>query len=299
MGRRHTFAEWMTAVRPWSFPASVMPVVVTLSYLFCEGYDICWGFGIWALVNMVLFHCAGNTWSDWSDFRKQVDAGDTYGARTITSGMFSVGEIRRLSIVLLAVSSLCGIVLVFLTGLPLLWIGLAGVACAVLYPPLKYVAAGDMVIMLAFGILPSLGTSFVTVGEVVWGVLWPAVPVSLITVAILHINNLRDISTDSRAGISTFAMKIGWKKSVMVYNFEVIFPFFWVLSCVLGKIFPWWTLLVFLAAFPALLNVRTAIRYRAEGTSAITGLDEGTAKLQMIFSLALSLAFVIAGLLNR
>ena len=294
--RRHSFKELMTAVRPWSFPASVMPVITVLAYLFWAGNEINWWLGLWTVVNMVLFHCAGNTWSDWYDFRNNVDAGDTFGARTITSGMFRPEEIRNLSVGLLLVSLAGGIALLFLTGLPLLWIGLAGAACAVLYPLLKYRAAGDLVIMMAFSILPSLGTSFVVTGAVDWGVLWVAVPVGLITVAILHINNLRDITTDRRAGISTFAMRIGARTSVHVYNFEVIFPFFWVFACALGRIFPWMSLLVFLAAFPALLNVRTVIRYRSEGMSAISGLDEDTARLQMIFSLIFSLSFFLAAL---
>ena len=138
MGKKHTFKEWMIAVRPWSFPASGMPVIVTLAYLFWARHQIEWGYGIWALVNIIVFHAAGNTWSDWFDFRKKVDAGDTFGARTITSGMFTPGEIMKLSVCLLAVAVAGGIGLFLLTGWPLLWIGLAGAACAVLYPLLKY-----------------------------------------------------------------------------------------------------------------------------------------------------------------
>lgn len=295
MSRKHTLKEWLIAVRPWSFPASVMPLV-TLFYLFWTGHDVRWGYGIWALADMILFHCAGNTWSDWFDFRKHVDAADTFGAKTITSGMFTPREIRNLSFSLLLVAVAGGVALMFVTGLPLLWIGLAGLVCALLYPPLKYMAAGDFVILMAFGILPSIGTSFVAVGEVEWGVLWAAIPVGLITVAILHINNLRDVATDRRAHISTFATELGGKASVLVYDFEIIFPFFWVFSCVLGRIFPWWTLLVFLAAYPALQNVRTAGRYRKDGMSVITDLDEKTAKLQIMFSLSFCAAFLIAGL---
>ena len=206
-------------------------------------------------------------------------------------------NVENLSFSLLLVAVAGGVALMFVTGLPLLWIGLAGLVCALLYPPLKYMAAGDFVILMAFGILPSIGTSFVAVGEVEWGVLWAAIPVGLITVAILHINNLRDVATDRRAHISTFAMRLGGKASVLVYDFEIIFPFFWVFSCVLGRIFPWWTLLVFLAAYPALQNVRTAGRYRKDGMSVITDLDEKTARLQIMFSLSFCAAFLIAGLL--
>lgn len=297
MKKSHTFKEWMIAVRPWSFPASVMPLV-TMMYLFWVWKDISWGYGVWALADMILFHCAANTWSDWFDFRKKVDAEDTFGAKTITSGMFTADEIRNLSVSLLAVAVAGGVALMFMTGLPLLWVGLGGLACALFYPPLKYAAAGDIVIFTAFSMLPSIGTSYAVLGFIDWSVLWVAVPVGLITVAILHINNLRDIMTDDRAGIHTLAMRLGGRQSILLYAFEVILPFFWVFSCALGKIFPWWTLVVFLAAFPALQNVRTAIRYRKEGMPAIVSLDEKTAKLQILFSLSFCLAFLVAGLLR-
>lgn len=53
--KKHSFKDWMIAVRPWSFPASAMPVVVTLAYLFWMKEDINWANGIWALLNIIVF----------------------------------------------------------------------------------------------------------------------------------------------------------------------------------------------------------------------------------------------------
>ena len=85
-----------------------------------------------ALVLMVLLHAAGNTWSDWFDFRKGVDAKDTFGATSLTSGMFTPREIMVISIVIITACILGGIALVIAAGLPLLWIGLGGLACLLL-----------------------------------------------------------------------------------------------------------------------------------------------------------------------
>ena len=58
---KHSMKEWLIAVRPWSFPASAMPVLVTLMYLYWAGYEsLNWLAGVWALVNIVIFHAAGN-----------------------------------------------------------------------------------------------------------------------------------------------------------------------------------------------------------------------------------------------
>ena len=78
----------MLAVRPWSFPASAMPIIVTLTYLLWSGAEVDWLKGIWVLLTMIAFHAAGNTWSDYFDFKKGVDRDDTYGAKSLTTGMF-------------------------------------------------------------------------------------------------------------------------------------------------------------------------------------------------------------------
>ena len=98
---KHSFKEWMIAVRPWSFPASAMPVLVTLAFLNYAGYEMNWWYGVWALLNIVVFHAAGNTWSDYFDYKKGVDREDTFGAKTLTDGMFTPKEIYRLSLGLL------------------------------------------------------------------------------------------------------------------------------------------------------------------------------------------------------
>lgn len=73
--KKHSFGQWLVAVRPWSFPASAMPVAVTLAYLLWRGEAIDWLAGVWAFVNIVVFHAAGNVWSDYFDFRKGVEIG--------------------------------------------------------------------------------------------------------------------------------------------------------------------------------------------------------------------------------
>ena len=128
--KKHSFKDWMIAVRPWSFPASAMPVVVTLAYLFWMKEDINWANGIWALLNIVVFHAAGNTWSDYFDYKQGVDMKDTFGAKTLTDKMFTPKEIYRLSLVLLLAALAGGLGLLWRTGFPLLYIGLGG--CRVL-----------------------------------------------------------------------------------------------------------------------------------------------------------------------
>lgn len=292
--KKHTFGEWMIAVRPWSFPASAMPVIVTAAFLFWKGYEVSWGFAIWALLNIIVFHAAGNTWSDYFDFKKKVDADDTFGAKTLTTGMFEPKEIYRLSVALTVVAVAGGLALMALTGLPLLWIGLGGLVCTLLYPMLKYNALGDLVILLAYAFLPTLGTSFVAAGGIVPSVLIVALPLGLITDGILHSNNTRDMKTDSRAGIRTMAMSLGVKSSAVLYGFEMIFPFIWVGVCSICGFMPLATIIIFMTLPVAIGCAKTMMNSVEGGVHMIADLDVRTANLQLMFSLLLTVSFVIA-----
>lgn len=284
----------MIAVRPWSFPASAMPVITSIAYLFWKGAEIDWLFGLWALVNIVIFHAAGNTWSDYFDFRKKVDAEDTFGAKTLTTGMFNEKEIFRLSLSLTVVATVAGLALMALTGLPLLWIGLGGVLCTLLYPMLKYNALGDLVILMAYAFLPTIGTSFVTTGAIDWSVLLIALPVGLITDGILHSNNTRDTLTDRRAGIKTMAMGLGHKASAILYGFEVIFPYVWIGVLSIMGLMPITTIVIFLTLAVAIGCAKTMMHSLEGGSGVIADLDVRTANLQLMFSALLTVAFIVA-----
>ena len=291
---KHTLKEWVIAVRPWSIPASAMPIIVTIAFLFWKEAYIKWGYAIWALVGMILFHLAGNVWSDWFDFKKKVDAEDTFGAKTLTTGMFEPKEIKKLAIILLAAASICGIGLALAAGVELFYIGIAGAVLTVLYPFLKYNALGDLDILLTFAFLPTIGTSYVTTGAIDWSVLWIALPVGLITDGILHSNNTRDMATDRRADIKTMAMGLGTKASALLYGFEMIFPYIWVGVLSIIGILPTSTVFIFLTLPVAIGCAKTMNSSVTGGTAIIADLDVRTANLQLMFSVILTATLIVA-----
>ena len=273
-----------------------MPVAVTLAFLYWRGFEVNWLVGLWTLLSVILFHAAGNTWSDYSDFRRGVDREDTIGGMSITSGEFLPSEIKCLSMLLLAVATVSGLSLMLATGLPTLYLGLAGIALTMMYPFFKYHALGDVDIFLTYSLLPVMGTSYVATGAFVMDALWLVLPIGLITVGILHINNTRDIEHDKRAGIHTFAMLAGKRASAFIYCMEVTVPFVWVAICIIYNSMPLWSLIVLLALKPAIDNSRKALLFPKEGMQAVVGVDEATAKLQLMFSLLLVVSFFIASL---
>lgn len=292
--KTHTLKEWFIAVRPWSFPASAMPVVVTLAFLHWNDAEICWTYGIWALINIIIFHAAGNTWSDYYDYIRGVDAEDTYGTKNLTGGLFTPEEIHRYSLLLLIIGVSGGLGLVLLTGTTLLWIGIAGAACTLLYPYLKYHALGDVVIAITYGWLPTWGTSFVATGSIDYWSTLIAVPVGLITIAILHANNSRDVITDQRASISTIAMHIGHRKSQLYYACLLLVPYACILFCSVLGYFPWLSLITLVTLPISIKNIKRLYSCNSiHETALIDTLDEDTAKLQLLFSLTFAASFII------
>ena len=284
----------MIAVRPWSFPASVMPIIVSTAYLFWKGAQMNWLMALWVLVTMILFHAAGNTWSDYFDYKKKVDSDDTFGAKTLTTGMFEPSEIKKLALGLLTVACLSGIGIMLCSDIRILWFGLGGAFLAMAYPYLKFNALGDVDILMTFAFTPTVGVSLAVTGAIDWSVLWIALPVGLITDGILHSNNTRDIMTDRRAGIKTMAMSLGPKASAWIYVFEVLFPFVWVAVCSLAGVLPFTTIIMFMALPVAIACAKTMKNSIKGGPVLIADLDVRTANLQLAYSFLLSAAFVIA-----
>lgn len=295
--QKHTLKDWVIATRPWSFPASAMPVLVSLAYLFWTGVYVDGWLGLWALVNIVIFHAAGNTWSDYFDFRKGVDSLDGDAMKPLCSGKFTPKEVWRLSVGLTLVGVVAGVGLVCLTGLPLLWIGMVGALLTLLYPYLKFHALGDVDILLTYGLLPTVGTSFIATGRIDWNVLLIALPVGLLVDGILHINNTRDSLSDRQAGIKTFAMLIGSRASAALYVFEALFPFVWIVGCAAVGVLPWWGLTSLLALPVAVGCAKSAWKSVSEGAAPIATLDVRTSQLLLLFSLLLTAGLVVAALL--
>ena len=278
----HTPKQWLIAARPWSFVVSAMPVIVTTSLLYFLQYPIHWTRALLALVGILFFHAAGNLLSDYYDYLKGIDADDTTGAKTLTSGEFQPIEIRAYGVVMLLCGSLVGLLLVWLTGSwALLAVGLAGALVTVLYTFMKSHALGDLNVLLTFGILPALGTSIAATGSLQWSSLWAVLAIVPITICVLHTNNTHDVPTDARAGILTLPMLIGRQASIWLYCIFDALPIVWVTLCVMLGQMPWAALLIWLSAGIVMRNCRTMLSF-SHDAHAIDVLDQATAQQQLV-----------------
>lgn len=278
-----------------------MPVIVTFAYLLSRNLlPVEWRslvLFLLSVLGVIILHAAGNLLSDWADYRSGVDNEDAFAVPNLVFGQFRPAEYLRMSIILFVAGCLCGAGIVLLSGPAVLLIGGIGVVLTLLYSFLKYHALGDLNIFLIFGVLTVLGTTAAVCGDVLWDALVLSVPLGIITVSVLHANNTVDIESDRAAGIKTFAMLIGGKASSILYRVYMLLPFACiVLSVILGWLHPL-ALLCLSALVQAWKNFKQAAQFRNKGIEAMKGLDQSTAKLQLIFSTLLSLGLLIAGLI--
>ena len=296
---KHSLKEWILTTRPWSFPASAMPVLTTFAYMtwVCSLYDLTidWVSGILAVVGIVFFHASGNMLSDIRDHKKGVDKGLSF--MPLVNGSFTTKEYLRLSLTLFAVGLAIGFYILSRCGWPLLYAAVYGAFFTLTYATFKYFALGDLVIFLSYAIIPIMGTTYATISEYYVPALVLALPIGLITVAILHVNNTRDIESDRAAGIRTFAMLIGLKPSLKLYAFEVLFPFLLVIATIFCGWLPWYSLIVLLAVPKAWSNARTVLSAKKCGVEVLAPIDAATAQLQLIFSLLLTISLFVASVI--
>ena len=293
---KHSLKEWILTTRPWSFPASAMPVLTTFAFMtwVCSlyGLKIDWINGILAVVGIVFFHASGNMLSDIRDYEKGIDKGLDF--MPLVNGSFTTKEYKRLSITLFAVGLAIGFYILSRCGWPLLYAAVYGAFFTLTYATFKYFALGDLVIFLSYAIIPILGTTYATLSEYYMPALVLALPIGLITVAILHVNNTRDIDSDRAAGIRTLAMLIGRNASLKLYAFEVLFPFILIIATVVCGWLPWHSLIALLAAPKAWKNARTVLSAKKKGVEVLAPIDAETAQLQLIFSLLLTISLFVA-----
>uniref|UniRef100_A0A3P9KC58 UbiA prenyltransferase domain-containing protein 1 n=1 Tax=Oryzias latipes TaxID=8090 RepID=A0A3P9KC58_ORYLA len=234
---RQKCAAYVLALRPWSFSASLMPVALgsALAYKLDGSVDLV--VLMVCAVTVLVVHGAGNLVNTYYDFSKGIDHKKS-DDRTLVDEILAPQDVVMFGALLYSLGCLCVTLLYFLSTLRLEHLALiyfGGLSSSFLYTGgigLKYVALGDVVILITFGPLAVMFAHAVQVGYLSVLPLVYAVPLALNTEAILHSNNTRDMDSDKQAGIVTLAILIGPTLSYVLFNLLIFVPY--VLFCILA-----------------------------------------------------------------
>ena len=211
--------KWIIAIRPWSFPASTMPVLFGTSLAVIYGQiQLNLAYFLLALLAMVILHSAANMLSDFFDFKQGLDREVTPVSGAIVRGWITPPQALKAATILFVSGSLLGLLLSWLTSPLLLYVGGLGIVIGLVYTLMKYHALGDLAVFLNFGILGSLGAWIVQTETFSWLPLLWAVPIAMLVAGILHANNWRDVASDTTCRIKTVASLLGDRGSLIYYG---------------------------------------------------------------------------------
>lgn len=213
--------SWFWATRPFSLSASVAPVLVGSAHAAAVVRFDGLLFAI-ALTASMAIQIGTNLTDEYSDHRKHGGEGKLLAPhKVIQRGLLSEQAVLIGIIAVFGYGIVGGLVIVSQTGWPILAIGLASVAAAYLYAggpfPLGNYGLGEPVVFVFMGPVMVMGAYYVQAQELTWSAFVVSLPVAFIVTAILHCNNLRDISEDQVVGKSSIAAAIGAQPSRWLY----------------------------------------------------------------------------------
>jgi 1,4-dihydroxy-2-naphthoate polyprenyltransferase len=305
--------KWWVSARPFSFPASTMPVIfgTVLAYVY-GGYEFKPLLFVLAFFGMVILHSGANILSDIFDYRKGLDKFPSPVSGGVVRGYITIREAWIASVGMLVTGTTIGLYLAYVSGPWLLAIGLLGLFVGTFYTTdapfaMKYNGLGDLAVFLNFGILGSLGAYYVQSGTLSWiPVIW-AVPMSMLVIAILHANNWRDIQSDRSGKIFTIAALLGDKSSLRYYGILIYGPFILVVLLILVPflLFPKlpampFTFLITIAALPLAIRLWKKALNRKNPAQPLDfiALDGATAQLNLLFGSLCTLALILHAIIH-
>jgi 1,4-dihydroxy-2-naphthoate octaprenyltransferase len=216
--------RWVAGARPRTLPAAVVPVLVGTACAVGEGEGgIVWWRAGAALVAALAIQVGTNYANDYSDGKRGTDhpSRRVGPVRLVGSGLASPAAVKRAALAAFGVAAVAGLALAVAVDLRLLLVGLASFAAGWLYTggprPYGYAGLGELSVFLFFGLVATVGSTYVHTERVTALAAGAAVPVGLLATALLVVNNLRDIRSDAAVGKRTLAVRLGDRRTRLLY----------------------------------------------------------------------------------
>jgi 1,4-dihydroxy-2-naphthoate octaprenyltransferase len=249
-----------------------------------------------ALIVALALQVGVNYANDYSDGVRGTDEVRVGPVRLVGQRLASPTAVRNAAFIAFAVAAVCGLGLVILTAQWwLIAVGIAAIVAAWFYTggehPYGYAGLGELFVFIFFGLVAVMGTTYVQTLTLPILALLGGMASGLLSVAILVVNNLRDIPTDRLSGKRTLAVRLGDPATRNLYTAAVLLPFaIAVVMAATGHL----GALLGLLALPAASRPIRVVRSRSSGRELIPALA-GTGRLLLLYAVLLSAGLVIFG----
>jgi len=276
--------KWIKGARPRTLPAAVVPVALGVGCAAGHG-PITWWRVLLALVVSLALQIGVNYANDYSDGVRGTDDVRVGPVRLVASGLATPAEVKRAALVAFGVAAVAGLALAATTSWWLLAVGVASILAAWGYTggprPYGYLGLGELFVFTFFGLVATVGSTYVAVEKVTGLSIAMGCAAGSVACALLVVNNLRDIPTDTLAGKRTLAVRIGDARTRWLYVALIAAAF----ALVMVGAAAWRpAALLGLIAIPAAIPPIGTVRGGAKGPALIAVLGE-TGRLQLAFGL--------------
>jgi 1,4-dihydroxy-2-naphthoate octaprenyltransferase len=282
--------------------ATIVPVWLGAVIARAHGFSA-WWYALLAFVGAAAIHLGLNVANDVSDATSgadEVNVNPTMfsgGSRVIQYGLVSVDAMKKVSIACYAIGIAIGLYLTATRGIELLWIGVAGIFLSIFYtaPPLRLVhrGLGEICVALGFGPIMVLGTYLVVAERLSWEAFYASLPVALLIMLVLYVNQIPDRPADEKAGKRTIVVRLGKDAIVGGYAFFVTTAFLLIAVGALTDLMPLWTLIA-LAPAPLGFQVYNALRSHYESPYQLMSAMGKNIMLHLFTGVLLIAGYVIA-----
>ena len=236
-----TLKTYIQAARLRTLPLSISGIIIGSFLAYSHGYSN-WKIVVLALLTTVGFQIVSNFANDYGDGVKGTDNENRIGPkRALQSGAITRKQLKKTIYISIVITMLLALALIFIAfgrerplyTLLFFILGMASIAAAIKYTvgdnAYGYSGLGDLFVLLFFGFLSVVGTYFLFAKELHWTLFLPAFAVGLLSVGVLHLNNMRDRASDIQANKNTLAVKLGVEKSKRYFYYLIGFSFLFAL----------------------------------------------------------------------
>lgn len=294
--------KWLEAARLMTLPLALASIGMG-SFLAAARGNFRWDVFLLCAFTTILLQVLSNLANDYGDAVNGADGSDRVGPmRSVQSGAISKKSMLSAVVLFSILSLVSGVFLLYVAfggfGIAFWYfigLGLVAILAAVFYTagrnPYGYAGFGDLSVLLFFGFMAVMGSSYLFEKEWVVVQLLPALSVGLFSVGVLNVNNIRDIASDRKAGKMSIPVRIGREKTVRYHVFLIVLG---LLSALVYALFTPQNFghLIFLASIPLFLKNMKAVAQFKEADQ----LDPYLKQLA-ISTLAFVLLFGLGGLL--
>jgi 1,4-dihydroxy-2-naphthoate octaprenyltransferase len=216
--------NWIQAARLRTLPLSLSGIIVGSAYAYHQGFYDYRILGL-ALLTTLGLQILSNYANDYGDGIKGTDVNRIGEKRMVAAGLITTNQMKKAVIITASITLVLALSLIYVSfgkenfALSMIFIllGIGSIGAAIKYTvgsnAYGYNGLGDLFVFIFFGLVSVLGSNFLYTKMLDWKLLLAAASIGLLSVAVLNLNNMRDIENDRIAGKRTLVVKMGLKNA--------------------------------------------------------------------------------------